>query len=90
MYLVYAGVGANVGFLVGTVATGFEVVVDDVVDDKVGGVGMVKRSDPKAAPPPELAVARPVDAENVRPPTTPGAFGPEKYGSVMALLLNPK
>ena len=51
---------------------------------------MVKRGNPSdAAPPTVLAIAKPVDAERFRP-TIPGAFGPKKYGSAIALLVKPK
>ena len=90
MLVFYPCFSAVVGFLAGTAGTGLEVVADDGVDENEGWVGMVNKSGPEAAPPPLLAVARPVDAENVRPPMIPGAFGPKKYGSAIALLLNPK
>ena len=63
---------------------------DDDNDDDNGWAGIIKRGPPREpAPPPVLAVARPVDAERLSP-AMPGALGPKKYGSAIALLLNPK
>jgi len=61
---------------------------DGVADDC--WLGVIRRGPPRdPAPPPVLAVARPVVAERVSPPM-PGALGPTKYGSAMVLLRNPK